>query len=181
MPRVRPDVRITAAAVGIVYALGYLYALGDLSTATRPVWSVTLGNPGLWLDQRVVFQFEAIAMLEAGHIVWLISPLNLLIAATLGVLLALNIDGGWMLWKRPAACGLAGRGGGVLAAVPALAAGGACCAPSLLLLLGIPGLGAFAALFAWLVPLSLVLLGASRWWQRRQGAPRWFRAISGTG
>lgn len=161
--------------MGFVYALGYLYALGDLSTAPRPVWSVALGDPGLWLDQRVVFQFEAITKLQAGHVVWLISPLNILIAATLGVLLALNIDGGWLLWKRPAACGLAGRGGGVLAAVPALAAGGACCAPSLLLLLGIPGLGAFAALFAWLVPLSLVLLGASRWWQRRQGAPGWFR------
>ncbi len=176
MARIGPDARLVAGAIGLVYALGYLYALGDLSTAARPVWSLTLGDPGRWLDQRVVFQFEGIAMLQAGHIVWLISPLNLLIAAALGVLLALNIDGGWMLWKRPAACGITGRGGGVLAAVPALAAGGACCAPSLLLLLGIPGLGAFAAMFAWLVPVSLLLLAASRCWQRRQGAPGWFRA-----
>lgn len=170
------DARAAAATVGFVYALGYLYALGDLSTAARAAWSVTAGDPARWLEQRVVFQFEAIAMLQAGHLVWLISPLNLLIAAGLGLLLALNIDGAWMLWRRPAACGIAGRGGGLLAAVPALAAGGACCAPSLLLLLGIPGLGAFAAMFAWLVPLSLLLLGASRWWQRRQGAPAWFRA-----
>lgn len=181
MPRVRPEIRVVAAAIGLVYALGYLYALGDLSAAARPVWSLTLGDPARWLDQRVVFQFEGIAMLQAGHVVWLLSPLNLLIAAALGVLLALNIDGGWMLWKRPAACGIAGRGGGVLAAVPALAAGGACCAPSLLLLLGIPGLGAFAAMFAWLVPVSLLLLGASRCWQRRQGAPGWFRSGSGRG
>jgi hypothetical protein len=169
------DTRAAAAAVGIAYALGYLYALGDLSMAARAAWSVTAGDPARWLDQRVVFQFEAIAMLQAGHLVWLISPLNLLIAATLGTLLALNIDGAWMLWRRPATCGIAGRGGGLLAAVPALAAGGACCAPSLLLLLGIPGLGAFAAMFAWLVPLSLLLLVGSRGWQRHRGAPPWSR------
>jgi hypothetical protein len=55
---------------------------------------------------------------------------------------------------------------------PALLAGGACCAPSLLLVLGIPGLGAFVGLFAWLLPLSLLLLVLSRCWQRRRGAPR---------
>ena len=41
---------------------------------------------------------------------------------------------------------------------PSLLAGGACCAPSLLLLLGIPGLGAFVSLFAWMVPLALFLV-----------------------
>ncbi|MFW5970149.1 MAG: hypothetical protein ACOCP9_05875 [Halofilum sp. (in: g-proteobacteria)] len=179
MAPVTPDARLTAAAIGLAYALGYLYALGDLSLATPSLWSLTVGDPTRWLDQRIVFQFEGIAMLQAGYVVWLISPLNLLIATILGVLLALNIDGGWMLWKRPAACGIAGHGGGVLAAVPALAAGGACCAPSLLLMLGIPGLGAFAAMFAWLVPLSVLLLGVSRWWQRRQGAPRWFEYRAG--
>ena len=168
--------RRVAVAVGLIYALGYLYALGDLSAAFRPVWDLRLGDPARLLDQRALFQFEAIAMLQAGALVWLISPLNLLIAGVLGALLALNIDGAWALWQRPAACGIGARSSGVLAAVPALAAGGACCAPSLLLLLGIPGLGAFAALFAWLVPLSLLLLVASRYWQRRQGAPGWREA-----
>lgn len=175
MALVSSDIRLSATAIGLTYALGYLYALGDLSTAPRPLWSLTLGDPTRWLDQRVVFQFEGVAMVQVGPIVWLISPVNLLIATALGVLLALNIHGAWLLWKRPAACGIAGRGSGVLVAIPALAAGGACCAPSLLLLLGIPGLGAFAALFAWLVPVSLLLLGANRWWQRRLGAPPWFR------
>lgn len=179
MAPVTRDTRAVAALIGLAYALGYLYALGDLSTAPQAAWSLTVGDPARWLDQRVVFQFEGIAMLQAGPVVWLVSPLNMLIAGTLGLLLALNIDGAWALWRQPAACGIAGRGGGLVAAVPALAAGGACCAPSLLLLLGIPGLGAFAALFAWLVPLSLVLLLASRWWQRRRGAPPWGRAYAG--
>jgi len=179
MARVTPDARAVAAVIGLAYALGYLYALGDLSTAPQPAWSLTVGGPARWLDQRVVFQFEGIGMLQAGSLVWLISPLNILIAAALGLLFALNVDGAWALWRQPAACGMTSRGGGLVAAVPALAAGGACCAPSLLLLLGIPGLGAFAALFAWLVPLSLVLLLASRWWQRRRGAPPWGRAHPG--
>ncbi|MDZ7749167.1 MAG: hypothetical protein U5K43_10275 [Halofilum sp. (in: g-proteobacteria)] len=172
----RPDARLAAGAVGLVYALVYLYALGDLSTLPEAAWGARMGEPARWLDQRGLLQFEAIAMLEAGRVLWLISPLNTVVAAALGALLALNLDGAWALWRRPAACGLGGTGSGVLAAVPALLAGGACCAPSLLLLLAIPGLGAFAGLFGWLVPLSLVLLVASRWWQRHQGAPGWARA-----
>ena len=56
-----------------------------------------------------------------------------------------------------------------------LLAGGACCSPGLLLLLGIPALGAFVGLFSWLVPLSILLLGGARIWQHRQGAPPMFR------
>lgn len=170
-----PRARTVAVVVGVAYALGYLYALGDLSAAPRPLWALQVGDPELWLDPRGVFQFEAVAMVSAGHLVWLVSPLNIVVAAALGGLLAVNIDGAWELWRRPTACGLAGGSSGFVAAVPALVAGGACCAPSILLLLGIPSLGAFAALFGWLVPLSLVLLAASRWWQRRQGAPPWRR------
>lgn len=76
-----------------------------------------------------------------------------------------------VLRRTPPACAVPGARTGLLASVPALLAGGACCAPALLLLVGIPGLGALAGLFAWLIPLSLALLLASRWWQRRSGAP----------
>ena len=170
----RPDARVAASAIGAVYALVYLYALGDLSTLPEAAWGARTGDPARWLEQRGLMQFEAVAMLEAGRVLWLVSPLNTAMAAALSALLALNLDGAWVLWRSPAACGL-GTTSGVLAAFPALIAGGACCAPSILLLIGIPGLGAFAGLFGWLVPLSLVLLVASRWWQCRLGAPAWFR------
>ncbi len=173
-----PSARLAAAAIGSVYALIYLYALGDLSTMPEAAWGVRAGDAGRWLEQRGVLQFEAIALLEAGRVVWLFSPMNTLVAAALGAVLALNLDGAWVLWRRPAACGLGGTTGGLFAAVPALIAGGACCAPSVLLLIGIPSLGAFAGLFGWLVPASLALLIASRWWQRRQGAPPWPRTTA---
>lgn len=108
-------------------------------------------------------------MLQLGRLVILLSPGNLAVAALLSWLLAFNLHGALTL-RQQARCDLAT--GAILSAGlwPALLAGGACCAPSLLLL-GIPSLGAFIGLFAWLVPMSLVLLLASRVWQRRRGAP----------
>jgi hypothetical protein len=164
----------TAIAVmsGISYGAVYLWAVGDIDT----------GGPGAWQWQpvelslerltamRSPMHFEAVAMVQAGPLFMLVSPLNLLIATLLGTLLIANVHGAFEL-RRHVACN-ARPGTGMLSAstLPALLAGGACCAPSLLILLGIPGLGAFAALFAWLVPLSVVALMASRWWQRRLGA-----------
>jgi len=164
-----------ASAAGIAYAVGYLFALGDLAIVGRAAWQTALAKPWttLWLTAKAPFQFEAIAMLQAGHLLYLASPLNTLIALLLGAAVAVNLDGVIALRSQPAECRVASGDSGVLAAVPALLAGGACCAPSLLILLGIPGLGALAALFGWLVPLSFVLLVASRWWQLRLGAPRW--------
>lgn len=178
------DTRGAMALLGVGYALAYLYLLGDLDRAPGAGWSITLGDPGAWLDRRGLMQFEPIALLELGPVLWLFSPTNALLAAVLGALLALNLDGAWQLWRQPAACAMRsgqrdvslGTGsGGVLAAFPALFAGGACCAPSILLLLGMPSLGAFAGLFAWLVPVSLALLVASRFWQRHRGAPAFVR------
>ena len=176
MPRATPDARLVAALVGTAYALLYLYALGDLSAANQAEWHLRTGDPARWLEQRGLLQFEAIALVQAGYAVWLVSPANLALASALGALLALNLDGAWALWRNPGACGIGSTTSGLFAAVPALIAGGACCAPSLLLLIGIPALGAFAGFFGWLIPLSLALLAASRWWQRRQGAPGWSRA-----
>jgi len=160
-----------AVACGLAYAGLYLWALGDLDRGGtgwhwQPV-AVTLERA---LAMRAPFQFEAVAMAELGPVLWLVSPLNLAVAGALGLLLALNLDGAlYLRWS--AACSV-GSSHGALAggALPALLAGGACCAPSLLLLLGIPGLGSFVAFFPWLIPFSLALLLGSRVWQRRRGA-----------
>jgi len=160
-----------AATCGVAYAGLYLWALGDLDRGGtgwhwQPV-AVTLERA---LAMRAPFQFEAVAMAELGPVLWLVSPGNLVVAGLLGLLLALNLDGALDL-RRGAACSVGSSQGALAAgAAPALLAGGACCAPSLLLLLGIPGLGGFVALFPWLIPVSLVLLLASRTWQRRLGA-----------
>ncbi|WP_440998114.1 hypothetical protein [Arhodomonas sp. SL1] len=165
--------RRVAVPVGFAYALLYLYALGDMDWAGPPTWGMMVGdwNPAAWLGMRSPFHFEAVARLDAGYLVWLISPGNLAIALLLALLVATNIHGALALRRRPAACGAGGRRAGTLAGIPALLAGSACCAPNLLLVLGIPGLGAFAAFFGYLIPLSVLLLAGARLWQRRQGAP----------
>jgi len=166
-----------ALAAGGVYLLAYLYLLGDLAFGASGGWSLLVAGewPTRWLQARALLQFEGIAMLQAGPVTLILSPLNLLLAAVLAGLVAANVHGALELHRAPAACSASGGapGGhvGLIASVPALLAGGACCAPALLLLIGIPALGALAGLFAWLIPLSLALLVASRWWQRRIGAP----------
>lgn len=164
--------RVMGTAGGALFFLLYLYAIGDLDIDRRATWQLMMADasPDHWMQARAPFLFEAMALLEAGWLVWLISPVNLLIAGLLGGMMALNIHGIFSLRTIPQSCGIGGRYAGAGGAVPALLAGSACCAPSLLLLLGIPGLGAFSAFFPWLVPLSVILLALSRWWQRHMGA-----------
>jgi hypothetical protein len=158
-------------AAGVGYAVFYLYAVGDVDVGGPPAWNVATVEMTIErvLAARVPFQFEAVAMMEAGVVVLLLSPLNILMAVLLGMLLAANLHGALYLHGNPRC--RAGAGGALGGAMPALLAGGACCAPSLILLLGVPGLGAFSALFPWLVPLSIVALIVNRIWQRRQSAP----------
>ena len=167
-------VNIVTLTAGFGYGLLYLYLIGDIDF-TNAGWqwqSVPLSVERL-LSQRTPLYFEAIAKLEAGAAVILLSPLNILIAFALSLLLALNIHGAFDLSNRRE-CRVP-TGGMVAGALPALLAGGACCAPALLLLIGVPALGAFVGLFPWLIPLSFVLLIIGRWWQRGLGARRILR------
>lgn len=164
--------RRLAVISGCLYGMFYLYAIGDLNLLGPPVWDAYLAELSVEriFSVRSTLMFEAVAVLEAGYLIWLVSPLNLLIAGLLSGLFIANVDGALALRRQARACSV-GRGGLLAGALPALLAGGACCAPSLLLLLGIPALGALAAFLGWLVPLSLVALGLNRIWQQRQGAP----------
>lgn len=170
-------VRVVALGVGLGYLAVYLFVLGDLSLARTAEWDAQVAGrwQALWFRPRGLFQFEGIALLQAGRLVFIVSPLNLLLAGLLAMLVAINVHGAIAVRRMPAHCRPGGSGTGILASVPALVAGGACCAPALIILLGLPGLGALAGLFDWLIPISIILLVASRWWQLRMGAPA-FRA-----
>lgn len=152
-----------AVGAGLAYLAAYLFMVGDLTFGRHAGWGMRVaGNwSELWLRPRSLFQFEGIAMLEGGVATLIVSPLNLLIAGALGLLVAANVHGALTLRQSPAQCNASGSRAGLWAAAPAL-----------LLLIGLPSLGAFAGLFGWLIPLAFALLIASRWWQRRLGAPR---------
>lgn len=171
-------IRLLAGAIGLAYLIAYLAMIGDLSLARVDDWSARLATrwSELWLQPRGLFQFEAIAMLQAGRVLFLVSPLNLLLAGVMAGLVTTNAHGIIEIRRMPAQCRPRGSSGGIFASLPALVAGGACCAPALIILLGIPGLGAFAGLFGWLIPVAIVLLVASRWWQLRLGAPAFLHA-----
>jgi hypothetical protein len=161
-----------------IYAVMYLYAIDDLSLADRSSWSMVFGTVPLWqaMEARAAFHFEAIGLLQAGPVTWLVSPFNLTIGLLLGGLLGANVHGVLALRERSPVCtpSAGGRAGVLGGAIPALLAGGACCAPTLLLL-GVPGLAAFAGFMPWLLPLSAFLLASTRLWLLRQGAPRLVR------
>jgi hypothetical protein len=163
---------------GLGYGWFYLNAIGDISFSGPPHWGGHLSE--LSLDRifsaRSTLMFEAVAVIELGWLVWLVSPLNLVVATVLGGFLTANLHGVLYIRSHPAQCS-AGSKKGLIGAVPALFAGGACCAPSLILLLGVPSLGALSALLGWLVPISLIALGLNRAWQHRQGAPALFRIL----
>jgi hypothetical protein len=176
MVRTSPS-RLLIGSLALLYALLYLYAIGDLDIGrTGWNWQALDWQWQRLLARRGPWHFEAVAMLELGYLVLLLSPTNLALAGSLALLLAINLHGALAL-RANAQCSLSQGTASSAGLWPALLAGGACCAPSLLLVLGIPGLGAFVGLFAWLLPLSLLLLVLGRCWQRRRGAPRvlrWF-------
>ncbi|MEX2525544.1 MAG: hypothetical protein WD750_11350 [Gammaproteobacteria bacterium] len=151
------------------YMLIYLFVIGDIGFGHYGWhWQAVSSPLTRMMEMRAAFHFEAVAMAELGRAVILISPGNLFVSAILGSLLAANILGALDL--RHSECRLPGRYSISAGALPALLAGGACCAPGIVLLLGLPGLGAFIGLFAWLVPLSVILLLINRRYQRRMGA-----------
>ena len=173
--------RWIAAGIGFLYGAIYLVGVGDLTFDRGAGWFLQTGVVTLEriTSMRSPFLFEGIALAEAGWWVILVSPLNLLLAGILGVLLAVNLHGAITLWREPRACGLSSAGS-ASGAVPALLAGSACCAPSLLLLLGMPSLGVLAAFFGYLIPVSIITLVASRVWQRRLGAPPFLAPAANT-
>lgn len=162
-----------AIVIGFIYGVFYLYAIGDLNVIAPSSWDAYISKLSIEraFTSRSVLMFEAVAVLEAGYVIWLVSPVNIFIASLLSSLLAANVHGALYLRKQAQVCRTS-KSGLIFSALPALLAGGACCAPSLILLLGIPALGALSSLFGWLVPFSVLSLGLNRVWQNHKGAPK---------
>ncbi|MFB6252859.1 MAG: hypothetical protein ABEI27_14450 [Halobellus sp.] len=158
----RGDSRLVFASAGLGYLAAYLFTVGDLA--------ITGGSGGLSvrtaadLSRAVAslgfFRFDAIAVLSAGPIVYLFSPLNVLLGLSLGGLVGANLALTYLGIVQPQACGLESSAG-VLAGVPALLSGAACCGPTILLVVGIQASATIVTGFQFLVPIAFAMLVGS--------------------
>jgi hypothetical protein len=158
----RSTKRGLAWAVAGVYLVVFMIALGDLTIdgTMRPLSYVAVGDwANLLLRQRTAFQFEALAIVEAPFVIWLVSPVNIAIGAVLGALTGIQIALDRIAAQCSAACGLS-PAAGILAGLPGLLAGSACCAPLLFVLLGLQVTASVVTVMGLLIPAAFVLLAA---------------------
>ncbi|RZV06064.1 hypothetical protein BDK88_4019 [Natrinema hispanicum] len=158
----RRDSLAVATFVGIGYLAAFLWAIGDL--AMRPSVApnlIVVDDPLVRMVQRTgPASFEAVALLDTGVVRLLVSPIDVTIGLAIAGLVGLNLGLTYLAVVQPATCGI-GAGSGLLASMPALLSGTVCCGPVILIALGIQASGLLLTLFAWLLPLGVVLLLAS--------------------
>jgi hypothetical protein len=152
--------RRLAWLIALAYLAIFLIVIGDLTvdSASRPFSAfAAAGWESLVLRQRAPFQFEALAVVEAPFLVWLVSPMNVAIGAALGLLTGIQVALVGVARRCSLACGLS-PATGLLAGLPGLLAGSACCAPILFLLLGLQVTASVVTVMGLLIPAAFVLL-----------------------
>ncbi|QKG93831.1 hypothetical protein HPS36_13530 [Halorubrum salinarum] len=171
----RRDGRATALIAAGGYLLAYLVGLGHLglreggaaSDAGRAVPTVDLvvaGDPLALAARRVApFQYEPVALLSAGPVEYLFSPVNAALGAALAALVGVTLAVSVVAWRGPAACRI-GAGAGAVAGVPGLLSGFACCGPTLLLVIGVQASAGLLAALRWFLPVSVAGLCATLLW-----------------
>ena len=161
--------------VALIYLVLFQIALGDLTVDLRAARAPEAFLVPGWSDMiwrtRGPFHFEPVGMLEAPFVVWLLSPVNLVIGAVLGALTGVQIALVRVARRCAVQCGLSPLTG-VLAGLPGLLAGTACCAPLLFLLLGVQVTAGLLTLMGLMVPIAFVLLLAGMLLSLRYAARR---------
>jgi hypothetical protein len=159
----RRDARTVFLTAGIGYLLIYLVTVGDLSVGG--------GQPGAFTVRTAAdlsrafaslgfFRFGGIAIVSAGPLTYVFSPLNVLLSLLLSGLVGANAALTYLGLVQPRACGLESSAG-VFAGLPALLSGAACCGPTILLVVGIQASAAVITGFQLLVPVAIVMLVGS--------------------
>ncbi|MEE9600338.1 MAG: hypothetical protein V3W22_01355 [Thermoplasmata archaeon] len=159
-----PRYRRIALLSGLAYALFYLYSLGHLviSPGSSPIPGggvfTFVGFGNIWRE-RAPYNFEPVGIIQPfeGFAIFLAVP-NLLLAATLGLLLGLNISTLVYNYNQARACGLARSFSGVFASLPAFLTGFACCTPTLVILVGASLSASVIGLLQWFMPAAMAAL-----------------------
>ena len=161
----RRDGRATLLVVAVLYLVTYAWALRDLTATGRGGLSVfVVEEPiGTALVRRSPFLFEAVATVEAGPVVYLFRPVNVLIGLGLGLLVGVTLAVSVVSWRGPDACRI-GAGAGATAGIPGLVSGVACCGPQLLVLVGLQATAGLVAAMQWMVPLAVTSLLLTLLW-----------------
>lgn len=161
----RRDGKSAFATVTALYLLTYLWAIRHLTlSGTGGISVLVVDDPiGMALRQRSTFLFETVAVVEAGPVVYLFGPVNVLLGAGLGALVGITLAVSIVSWRGPSACKL-GAGAGASAGVPGLVSGVACCGPQLLVVIGLQASAGLIAAMQWMVPLAVVSLLVTLFW-----------------
>jgi hypothetical protein len=167
--------RWLALAAGAAYLLLYLYSLGHLvvdrdvvasgttpSLVTVPDWTTKS------LERIGGFTFEPVAALYlAEGLTLFIAPVNLLIGAVLGSLIALNVATAAYALTVARSCRRL-PWAGLLGSLPGLLTGFACCVPTVAFVLGANLALALISVQMFLVPVSLASLVLGLGWNLRR-------------
>jgi hypothetical protein len=142
------------------YLLLYLVTVGDLTLfggGSGPFRMRVADDLSRALASTGFFRFAAVAVLSIGPVTYLLSPLNLLLAAFLATLVGANVGLTYLGLLQPRACGLEASTG-ALAGLPALLSGAACCGPTVLLVVGVQASATLITGFQLLVPVAVAML-----------------------
>ncbi|AWI32208.1 hypothetical protein [Streptomyces tirandamycinicus] len=166
-----------AALIGAALTLlVYLLSTGDLAVSGSGRFTgapVLRAAPEQLLRVRAPYLFEPVlAWHPSSHLAVFVSPVNLLLGATVAALVGCNIAVAAHTARRSAACRRT-RYARLVGVLPAFLLGFACCAPAFLLVLGT---GTAAALLPavlparpLLYPLALLLLTGTLVWGASRG------------
>lgn len=157
-----------AAIIAIFYFFIFLFSLGNLLIAEAgkkltyeetPSIQILPDWPEKMFKEIRPFNYEAIgAIYLTSQFAFLISPMNMLLALVLSVLVGLNVLAVVFGYEQPKLCNYKGHTG-ILLSLSSLLTGFSCCVPTFLLLLGssfaVFTIGAIAVISIF-YPLSLI-------------------------
>lgn len=176
----KPRARLVLLSVTLVYLGTFLWLLEDLVIDRGAGFGIEVLNDPIGLAFQPgpgPYTHEAMAIVDLGVATWFLSPLNLLLAVGISLLVGLNIALSFLAVTQPKSCGVSASAG-IVASVPALLAGTACCAPLLLLVLGIQAGGLFLLGFTLLLPAGAVLLLGTLVYLAGQVDPTMFGSVN---
>jgi hypothetical protein len=156
----RRDTLAVLLGVAAVYLVAFLYAVQDLLVSSGGSLSIIVADDPLFTmfqSAPGTFMHRPVALVEVGIVSWEFSPLNTLLGGGIAILVGLNLALSYLAVTQPRSCGV-GASAGAVAGIPALLAGSTCCAPVVVLVLGIQATGTLITVFAWLLPVSVLLL-----------------------